>query len=92
MTNLKFINSPQYHVDFHDVLDVYVSNVEVHVDVDEQLRIYRAHNALDETSGLPIFPLNTGECPCRSFDDGGICAPGFTRRVRELVRSRHGKA
>ena len=32
------------------------------MDVFAQLDIYRAHDMLDESSGLPIFPLNTGPC------------------------------
>jgi hypothetical protein len=58
--NLRFWNSPQYHIDLHNVVDVVVRDFEIHVDVFAQKAIYTAFNALDETTGLPIFPLNTG--------------------------------
>ncbi len=37
-----------------------VRDLEIYVDVFAQKEVYRAFNSLDEVSGLPIFPLNTG--------------------------------
>ena len=58
----------------HDVEEVIVRDLEIYVDVFEQLKIYRTFNALDEASGLPIFPLNTGR-QCRTCS-GRACHPG----------------
>jgi hypothetical protein len=50
----------QYHIMMDDVEEVVVRDLEIYVDVFQQLEIYKAHGGLDATSGLPIFPLNTG--------------------------------
>jgi len=60
--NLRFENSPRFHIMMDDVEEVVVRDLEIYVDVNEQLEIYKAHGGLDATSGLPIFPLNTDGC------------------------------
>ncbi len=49
--------------------NVIVEDFEIYVDVEAQKDIYRTFDALEEASGLPIFPLNTGALVCRS---GGV--------------------
>ena len=103
--NLRFWNSPRYHINLHNVVvrhclppvvirallpcvkdfvcsrvvcafalclanvpflnpceqDVVVRDLEIYVDVFAQREVYMAFDMLDAVSGLPIFPLNTGE-------------------------------
>ena len=66
----------QYHIMMDDVEEVVVRDLEIYVDVNEQLEIYKAHGGLDATSGLPIFPLNTGvRCSGQPRFDCGVFSP-----------------
>eukprot|EP01102_Stenamoeba_stenopodia_P022513 TRINITY_DN9415_c0_g1_i1.p1 TRINITY_DN9415_c0_g1~~TRINITY_DN9415_c0_g1_i1.p1 ORF type:complete len:524 (-),score=106.39 TRINITY_DN9415_c0_g1_i1:119-1690(-) len=70
---LRFINSPMWHVYLHDMRDLVVRNVDVHVDVEAQREMLMKANLWliknraedededegEEDFGIPIFPLNT---------------------------------
>ncbi len=47
---IQLFNSPKYHLNLHDALNVTVQNVVIHVDINSNLSI---------ADLLPIFPLNT---------------------------------
>lgn len=55
---LRFRNSPQYHLLLWDVVDVYITNIDIYVNVTDQQELLRTHSLLTE-EGIPIFPLNT---------------------------------
>eukprot|EP01116_Phalansterium_solitarium_P003427 TRINITY_DN14251_c0_g1_i1.p1 TRINITY_DN14251_c0_g1~~TRINITY_DN14251_c0_g1_i1.p1 ORF type:complete len:447 (+),score=149.96 TRINITY_DN14251_c0_g1_i1:347-1687(+) len=50
-------NSPQYHIYLHDVDNVTVRNVRIHVDTTAQRELQQKYGYW--VDGLPIFPLNT---------------------------------
>ena len=47
---IQLFNSPKYHLNLHDALNVTVQNVVIHVDINSNLSL---------ADLLPIFPLNT---------------------------------
>ena len=53
LTHVPFLNPREQ--------DVVVRDLEIYVDVFAQQEVYKAFDMLDAVSGLPIFPLNTGE-------------------------------
>eukprot|EP00026_Physarum_polycephalum_P010001 Phypoly_transcript_10144.p1 GENE.Phypoly_transcript_10144~~Phypoly_transcript_10144.p1 ORF type:complete len:130 (+),score=18.27 Phypoly_transcript_10144:233-622(+) len=55
---LKFRNSPQYHLFLVDVVDVYITDIDIFVNVSDQRELLRKHSLLSD-EGLPVFPLNT---------------------------------
>lgn len=61
--NLYVQNSPQFHFKLHDMLNLHMKNVTIHVDVTAQRSLLqkggRWRDADNDLAGLPTFPLNT---------------------------------
>ncbi len=59
-----FRNSPMYHVNLYDVLNVFIFNITVHVDMEGQAALLDSFGHLSTgegeiPKGIPTLPLNT---------------------------------
>jgi polygalacturonase len=55
---MRFINSPMYHLYLNDMANVTVRNIDIHVDVENQKQLLQSAGYLTP-EGIPMFPLNT---------------------------------
>jgi len=55
---LRFLNSPMYHLFLNDMKDLVVRDIDITVDIDVQREILLSSGRLTD-EGIPIFPLNT---------------------------------
>ena len=78
MTGWTLRNSPRFHIYIYDVMNAFVYNITIHVDVEDQAALLRsAGHMTDGTqegipAGIPTFPLNTD----------GIDVSGYNITVR----------
>ena len=53
LDGVAFLNSPQYHVNLHNVRDALVQGVTVLVDIEDQLQIFRYLGGAPASASLP---------------------------------------
>uniref|UniRef100_A0A914CHI5 Uncharacterized protein n=1 Tax=Acrobeloides nanus TaxID=290746 RepID=A0A914CHI5_9BILA len=85
--NMFFKNTPFWTMDFDDMLDLHIHDVDIHVDVVAQKALMKQFGYWNEELGVPTFPLNTDGMDLRGrnvlvenvriecFDDGIAIKP-----------------
>lgn len=87
IAHLFFNNTPFWTMDFDDMLNLHIHDVDVYVDVNQQKELMKEFGYWDEAVGAPTFPLNTDGMDLRGrnvlvenvriqcFDDGIAIKP-----------------
>uniref|UniRef100_A0A914EP65 Polygalacturonase n=1 Tax=Acrobeloides nanus TaxID=290746 RepID=A0A914EP65_9BILA len=57
--NLYLKNSPYYHLNLEDMLNVHIHDIDIHVDIDKQKELLKKFGGWNKELDLPTFPLNT---------------------------------
>eukprot|EP00743_Colponemidia_sp_Colp-15_P004929 GILK01005312.1.p1 GENE.GILK01005312.1~~GILK01005312.1.p1 ORF type:complete len:471 (-),score=64.30 GILK01005312.1:166-1473(-) len=91
-SNFKMINSPMWHLNLQDVMDVVISDLTVDVDVTKQRSLHESFGGFLKNS-IPLFPLNTDgidvaginvlitNFTCTNYDDVVVVKPMDNRGI-----------